>query len=186
MSVLLGTDPTKAYKQIDRIEKALQRMAAKHKSTSVAPAPVKVGSGNASAKYTADLVEQTSLAVEHCTKLISYDLGNQTPQWSSWLRANWNHVQGKSPSLGITPSPKRNKGQFRDFVQPIIGNVDLDGTQAQYFYNTVSYAEDVAMGNYPGVDDSIPLDWYFQIEQHHASGGYMRTAVEYARRTFRR
>jgi hypothetical protein len=158
-------------------------MAAKHKAKGAPPIPQASGNPSAPGKYTAGLVEKISLAVEHSTKLIAYDLGDQTPRWSSWLRANWNHTQGRYPVLGSTPDPKRERGLYGDFVKPILGNVELDGTLPQYFYNNVSYAEDVAMGNYPGVQDDIPIDWYFQIEQHHASGKYMKVAIAYANRT---
>jgi hypothetical protein len=125
------------------------------------------------------LRDKVADTVVRATKAIASDISSESPRWSYWLKANFNHAQGAKPTLGVTITPEpREKGQFKSFVDSIVGNVNLDGTKAQYIYNTADYAEDVALGDFPAV--SARVDWYLDIQQFHAGGSYVRNAAKLA------
>lgn len=180
MPILLGTDPTKAFKEIGRLDTAINALIKKHggtprsRKTSTTPGGTKVR-----AAFTGRIQSKLASAIERTTRGLAGELQSETPRWSYWLRANWNHQQGSFPTLGITPSPKRKKGLYRDFVQPIIGGVSLDGTRPQYFYNNVEYAAKVAAGNF-NPSEASRADWFLSIQQFHISGRYLLNSIQRA------
>jgi hypothetical protein len=179
MPISIGTDPTKAFADLSRLEREIRSMIRRN-GGDLRPSASGVSKGKRnSVRYTGALREKVADTVARTTKAIAADISSESPRWSYWLKANFNHAQGSKPSLAVTPTPlPREKGDFAGFVGSIIGNINLDGTKAQYIYNTVSYAEDVALGDFPAV--SADFDWYLKIQQFHAGGSYVRQAAKLA------
>lgn len=179
-TVVIGTDPTQAFEQLERIEKALRNLGKGRGIDRSGPKGSPSASGEKTANYTARIAEGIAIAVEHSTRLLAFDLLDATPRWSSWMAANWNHEQGSYPDITPIPTPNRDKGYYVEFVGPIIGNVDLDGYKPQYIYNSAQYSGYVAEGEFPA--ESAPADWYLAIEQYHRGGGYIKSGITFAKR----
>lgn len=176
MPISIGTDPTKAFTDLGRLEREIRSMIRRN-GGDLRPSASSVSKGKRnSVRYTGALREKVASVVEITTTDIARAIGFYSPKWSSWLRSNFEHAQGAKPPLSTLLSPAvKKRGQYASQVEPIINGVKLDGTKPQYIYNTVDYAAAVARGDFPGI--SASLDWYLDIEQRHAGGRYVRDAV---------
>lgn len=177
MSISVGTDPTKAFNDLSRLERKIRAMIRRN-GGALRPSASSVSKNRRNeVRYTGELRVKLAKAVEETTRSVASEIEANSPRWSSWLASNFEHTQGAKPAFGVIPEPvPKTRGQFSALVQPIVEGKALDGTKPQYIFNNVNYAEEVAKGNFPGI--SAALDWYLDIGQFHVSGGYLRKAIK--------
>lgn len=175
MPVSVGINASRAYSQIDKVERKLKAMLARQ-GVKKAPTPQNKKPGR-QAKYTAALVDKVAKTVEITTQEVAIALAFDSPRWSYWFVSNWNHAQGQKPPIEVTPTPEREVGLYAEFAGDIIGNVELDGSKPQYLFNTTAYAERITIGSDTDQLTSASPDWFTRILQMLESGVYVRAAV---------